>query len=162
MPSARAHRGEASHQGRSAAQRELSRRGGIDGDEGGDPLERHLIALAEHARRTKYDISVGRCFWCGGYNCRTGSLKHVGPVLFCPACKNTYRTLKDGKLYDATETDAEAMLKVHMADAWGKSHCGIGTRVTQNPKNVTCLRCQKYQDHRVPMAVLKWLEKLAK
>lgn len=164
MPSPKAHRSVAAQQGRAAAQRQLAGGGMVSSECNGDPLERYLQDLAEWVERTKYafgpDVKAKdrKCLWCGKkQKLSVGRLSFVGGLYFCPDCEDSYRTCKERKVRsEIVETEPE--LKVHLADAWGVSSCGVGSRVSEHMNRVTCKRCLAYYGtSSVPNFVLRFL-----
>jgi len=145
-------------EGRAAAQRQLAG-SGID-DRSGNPLDAYLQDLADHVKRTGYSIDSRKCLWCGNAaRLRTGTLPYVGPLWYCPACADTYRTCKERRAVgDYSEPEPE--LKTHWRDAWGESSCGVGHLTTGNPARVTCRRCLAYHiASGVPGEVLRFLQR---
>lgn len=159
MPSKQAHRAVAAQQGRQAGQRELAGRetGQVEAD---DPLSTYLQSLVPYASAA---LERKRCLWCGKTSgVKRGMLPIVGDLYYCPLCRQTYMTAKlRQNLLDEEEDMPE--LKVHLADGWGESSCGVGHIVSKSMKKVTCKRCLNfYGASGVPVSVRSWLKKLAK
>lgn len=125
------------------------------GGRGGDAqaaLDSYLADLARNVKRRGWTMDGQRCVFCNGASrLRTGTLSHLGPVLFCPQCEPAYRLLRG--------EEADDTRKVHWADAEGTSACGIGWRVTTDAGQVTCLRCQLYVRQRAP-ALIRFVRSL--
>lgn len=142
MPTTRAYRAIAAQQGQSAAQRQLVGDPYRGHDASGDPLEVYLKGLAEW-RKTASGMSNRRCLWCGSKKgLRSGTLPHVGLFWFCQNCEGSYRTCKSRRPIEVVEDAPE--LKVHLADAWGESSCGVGTQVTETPSPITVCTASRH------------------
>lgn len=116
--------------------RHLADGGGRAGDEQA-ALDSYLLDLARNVKRRGWTMDSKRCVFCNSASrLRTGTLPHLGPVLFCPRCEEHYRVLRG--------EDVQEQLRIHYRDEDGDSLCGIGTRTTPRKSAVTCLRCQSY------------------
>lgn len=140
----KAHRAVAASEGRRAAQRQLGNGNGWDD---ADDNEWYLRNMAKRLEREGYSVTKKRCVFCNASSkLKTGTLPHVGALMFCPACEGEYRTYKTGRLHDKTWQEDDE-LKVHMQDWEGDALCGAETtrarlKVTTDKRSVTCERCR--------------------
>lgn len=160
MASKQAHRAAAASAGRKVAQRQMSGQQSGTCSDGGDPLEAYLKDLGAWARQAGYSADSRSCLWCGRRTkLKTGWLLHVGTLCYCPYCAASFRACKERKPLDTKEADPE--LKVHMADAYGQSACGVGSKTTTVQKRITCKRClSHYCAASLPQSVLAFLASL--
>ena len=151
-PSAAVHRVIAGKVGRDAAQRALSTATNDD-----DPYLAYIARKIERATNRGWTIEASRCFFCGGNASRTGYLPtHKHPLAYCATHTSSHAALR-GKTVEKHKPHSarpESELRTHKRvgrSPFASSRCGIerdgnDVLLTDDPAQVTCLRCKRYKD----------------